>query len=94
MEEIKRFSFCEADIWDPSACCVPYISLTKREAFDFFHYFLPLISGYSTLTPHLCRPVNAEGRCRRWVPYVSFTAQESFDFSDYFFTPDFWVLDF
>ena len=23
MQEIERFSFCEADIWDPSACSIP-----------------------------------------------------------------------
>ena len=47
---------------------VPDVILTKEDSFDFLHFFLPLISGYSTLSINPCRLVNDDGRCRRMGP--------------------------
>ena len=50
---------------DATGGWVPDVSLTTQESFDFLHYFVPLISGYSTLSINPCHLVNDEGCCRR-----------------------------
>ena len=55
--------------------CQPH----KTRSVWFLPLFLPLISGYSTLTSHLCRPVNAEGRCMQMGPGCQPHKREAYD---------------
>jgi hypothetical protein len=73
---------------------VPDVILTKQDLFDFLHYFLPLIFGYSTLTFHLCRAVSIEGGCRPMGPKCHSHKTRFVWFLALFFTPNFWLLNF
>jgi hypothetical protein len=73
---------------------VPDVILTKQDLFDFLHYFLPLIFGYSTLTFHLCRAVSIEGGCRPMGPKCHSHKTRFVWFLALFFIPNFWLLKF
>ena len=61
--------------------CQPH----KTRSVWFLPLFLPLISRYSTLTPHLCRPVNAEGRYMQMGPGCQPHKREAYDCFHYFY---------
>ena len=69
---------------DAAGGWVPDVGLTKWESFDFFHCFLPLISGYSTLTFHPGTMLTLREAAGWWVPNVSLTIQETLWYLDYF----------